>query len=562
MLTASTTLANEITAPERNPIREVSIDFGSGAQDITDYTGSISLQRSLTTDVPDGTRLVVGYSTSQATIDLAGDNDHDGAWTWSPFNTASPFYGKRRVSAPVAIKLGFTTTAGDELLTRYAGWTRSVVVDGAARTAEVQAFDGSAHLRTQVQLPMATNLGHPGLDGRFFIDYILTANGINLADCDLEDSLNPLTATPYTTEKQDAWTLIQQIAAAELATAFFDEAGKFHFWNRQHFTGQSVNYTAKTVTVNGKTSPIPQVTSSRAIKTLTTNETTDGIANHIVVQYQPLVVQPFDWVWQTGAVRKVPAKSTVSINAVFDNPVQSLGTTVQVIPIGGDTGTNSGYRASTSSNGDGAAVENLQFVVTDHASSARIDITNPNRFAAFLVQPRADSLGHLTPGWDPTSPRPMLWIRGRPVTAGPNYTSDTNGATGATAEAKDTASIAAFGEIVYTLDGGGWIQDADTAATLAGDLLSLLARPIPYLGDVDVVADPRLQLGDRIELTDTTSTGLDSHAWIVGITDTFSTSDNTYTQTLTLRLCAGIGSMIWDHPTFGKWDKFKWDGDY
>lgn len=564
MLSGSSELVAASTSASAEPVQTVTVDRDrSGTPvDISSLVTGISVDRSLTTDVPDGTRLVVGYASATATIDLGGDPDdnlQDGAWLFSPANTDSPWYGTKRIGAPTVVKIGYDTTSGSEVLSRFTGTIRSLTVDGQARTAEIQTVDGSDLLRTQVRLPMATNLGTPSLDGRYFIDYILTQNGLTLADQDLEDSLNPLVATPYTGDMVDAWNTIQAIAAAEYATAFFDETGQFHYWNRQHFTNQSVDYSAKTVTINGHTNPIPQVTSDRALATLSFNEAVDALRNHVTISYTPYVIQPSDWVWQTGALRGLHSGETITVWPSFDNPVQSVGTTVQVIPIGGDTGNNSGYRACTLPDGTGEPVENLQFTVTAFAQSAKVVIHNPNKHPVYLVCPRYDSAGHLYP--DASVGQPTLWIRGRPVTTTATAGSTTDGNTDATVDLTDADSITDFGDQQYSVDAGGWIQDVDTATVLANDLLSLLARPAAYLGDVQVIGDSRLQLGDRIELVDNTGTGLDQHCWIVGLTDSF-TTDQGYTQTLTLRMCNGIGQMIWDHPVYGFWDQFHWDSAY
>lgn len=542
---------------DTGPVAAGTLDIGNAGDptDIGDYLTSVTVTSSLTTDLPDGARLVSGYSAGSLAATLGGekyDNEQDGGWLWSPFNTDSPYYGQQRIAAPITIGLGYDTgTKSDpnpETMPAFTGNLTDLDVDLGARTASMPAIDPSDRMRAQILLPMYTNLGHPGLSGRTFIDYILEQNGIDLADCDLEPSLNPLTATPWTSTKAESWTLIQQIAAAELATAFYDGAGKFHFWNREHFTRQRVDYDAMTVTTpSGETRPIDTISTDRGIAGLVSNESVSTIINHVIVNFQPLVVQPFDWIWQETAPRGIHSKGSISILASFDNPVQSIGTTVEVIPIGGDTGSNSGYRANTKQDGTGRAVENLTFTITPFASAARIDIHNPNPFVVWLVEPRNSLAGHLYPGWSADTPRPMLWLRGRQVVANPSYTTTTDGSTGASMEALDQKSIDDHGEQPYTLDAGGWLQDPDTAQALAKWLGALMKRPVPQLSDIVVPGDPRRRLGDRTVVQDTTGSQLDEHVWITGKVDTF--DGTTYTQTLSIRLCAAIGGWVLGHPT-------------
>lgn len=558
MQAASGTLVAAIGSHGQIPTRSVMVDFDrdgyAGIDDITKYATSLEVQRSLTTDLPDGTRLVAGYSTASATLDLAGDpedNNHNGSWTWAPTNDASPYYGKKRVMAPARIQLGFTTTAGAEVLTRFVGTVRTIDTDGAAGTAEMQILDGSDQLRNEIQLPMWTVKDHPSLDGRTFIDYILAQN--NITGSDLEPSLNPLTATPYVQGKQDAWTLIQQIAAAEMAVAFFDETGRFHFWNRHHFTGQSVDYDAMTVTVRGMTSPIPQVTSARALKTLTFAEAVDSVRNHIRVHWTNYEIQPLDIVWQSNDPIRLGIGETRTVWADFDTPVINLQTAMGWIGRGSYIADGkSGFRASRRLDGTGNPVGNLSFDITAFAQRAKITITNPNPFWCFLVSPKKaaprDPTGYTGNYGPDVVGTPHLWLRGQAVVDRASQSSTTDGASGLSVDVSSGQSISAYGEQLYELDTNGWIQDESTARLLASDLLALLSHPMPTIGDVEVVADPRLQIGDRIQLVDETGTQLDEHCWIVGITDTF-TPDGVYSQTLTLRMCSGIGGWILGHPT-------------
>lgn len=60
----------------------------------------------------------------------------------------------------------------------------------------------------------------------------------------------------------------------------------------------------------------------------------------------------------------------------------------------------------------------------------------------------------------------------------------------------------------------GWhIQDAERAKTLADFIAAELAKPKPRISDLAVLPDPRIQLGDKIRVTDTARTGLS----IVGV---------------------------------------------
>lgn len=363
----------------------------------------------------------------------------------------------------------------------------------------------------------------------------------------LEASKNPISVVPYSETGTDAWTLIQDIATAEFGVALFDETGTFKFWNRDHFgVGQSVDYDAGTVTVNGVTSPIPQVTSRKAIKALATSETVDSIRNHILVHYNPYSISAADWVWQASDKIRIGTRATKTITATLDNPAVGIVKEFVWIDHGSSTGGFSGYRACRRITGLGEPVDNLVFSVSVTAQTATITITNPNPYWCYLVSPQADSSG--APYSDSVVGEPRLWLRGMAVVDTSDDTSTTTGSTGAAAEYVDDASKDAYGDQVYEADSGGWVQTEESASACAKAMLKVLKRPNPVLQNVTVVGDPRLQLGDRIELVDETGSALSEHAWIVGITETFS-SGSYYEQSLTLRFANAIGGWVLGHPT-------------
>ncbi|MEE1808912.1 hypothetical protein [Streptomyces sp. BE133] len=78
------------------------------------------------------------------------------------------------------------------------------------------------------------------------------------------------------------------------------------------------------------------------------------------------------------------------------------------------------------------------------------------------------------------------------------------------------------------------MQNGSAASTLALTMLNAGRYPVPVLGKVEVLHDPRIQLGDAVRVVDTTGAQLDTLAWVVGTRTTF-TSGSVPQQTLTLR---------------------------
>ncbi|HEY5832693.1 hypothetical protein [Streptomyces sp.] len=79
-----------------------------------------------------------------------------------------------------------------------------------------------------------------------------------------------------------------------------------------------------------------------------------------------------------------------------------------------------------------------------------------------------------------------------------------------------------------------WVQDLGAARQLADAMRKAGEYPAPVIGDVQVLYDPRIQLGDVVRVQDTTGAVLDTLAWVVGI-NTSASADGGVQQTLSLR---------------------------
>ncbi|MGK5639709.1 hypothetical protein ACSNOK_15560 [Streptomyces sp. URMC 126] len=100
-------------------------------------------------------------------------------------------------------------------------------------------------------------------------------------------------------------------------------------------------------------------------------------------------------------------------------------------------------------------------------------------------------------------------------------------------ESADRESQRYYGRQQYLAPAGDWVQDRATAKRLADALITAGAFPVPVLSDVEVLYDPRIQLGDVVRVQDSAGAELDTLAWVVGIRT--EAAAGTITQTLTLR---------------------------
>lgn len=187
MQTVSATLAAAIAALVRYPRSRVLADWArdgnyTGNYDVlTPVVGSVSVERSITTDLPDAARQTAGAAAAQATIRLAGTFP-DGT---RAARALSPYSGviTNRMVAPLTVEMGLRTTAGREYAPLFTGTVRSVAVDSESHTVTLTGLDRRDSIRTPVVLPNVTaydplNNLHSGLNAQFLIDWILRKNAV------------------------------------------------------------------------------------------------------------------------------------------------------------------------------------------------------------------------------------------------------------------------------------------------------------------------------------------------------------------------------------------------
>jgi hypothetical protein len=341
----------------------------------------------------------------------------------------------------------------------------------------------------------------------------------------LEAGLNELQVMPLVTD--DPWPTLQDIAKAEAAVCIFAQTGVVQFWNRRHW------YLATAAATVQDT-----LTTATSLKAVTIEESTDGLRNHIRVTTTPRVVHPPGIVWQIEGLHGMNPHQTITIWAKFATPVIGLSTTFGIIP-GGGVVTGSAYRAAKRPAGGGGAVTNLQFVVTPFADSAKVVVTNPNGYVVYLVSPSGVGYPAASDG------KPSMLLYGSPITDASDSTDTTTsaGSSAYVAEAMTPEVTAGTTpDRLYEAPTSVWMQDSDSADSLALDLLSALAAPPPLIRDVEVVGDPRRSLGDRVQLVDPDGLSLNDPAWLIGLRTTYGPAG--LTQSATLRLVARFGQWI------------------
>lgn len=312
-------------------------------------------------------------------------------------------------------------------------------------------------------------------------------------------------------DDQDGWDLLKDLGEAEFAAFFFDEHGIFRWWSSTHWGLPETQTIAKTVTAQS------------ALIDLAYSDAVDQIRNHITIGTTQITYQPPQVVWTLGEAFEVPAQSTVTIWANFENPVWQLGTEFQYVVSSGE----SYIVARSADDGGGHYVFDWYATITAFAQSAKIQVTNTSTDTMWLV-----AVGRET--------GISLW--GTPIAS-------TSSATTAYEAEPSDADIAKRGDQPLNISATRWRQSMLVSAEQAVTLRSQLSEPRPVITDMPIVADPRLQLGDRITVVDSVGMQLNEPFRIAGIS--LSVNESGCTQNLTCR----------QSPTDAIWGESDWGAD-
>jgi hypothetical protein len=118
---------------------------------------------------------------------------------------------------------------------------------------------------------------------------------------------------------------------------------------------------------------------------------------------------------------------------------------------------------------------------------------------------------------------------------------------------------------VYTHEAGWWVQTEAQALALADWIATTATVRTPQLSDVEVVFDPRLQLGDRVVLEDPHRSGLRVVGVIFGLTQRVGVADASTNLTLRVLEVAQLNptldqyDTVWSGATLSQRDA-QWSG--
>ncbi|MFJ1640809.1 hypothetical protein [Streptomyces sp. NPDC088256] len=291
-----------------------------------------------------------------------------------------------------------------------------------------------------------------------------------------------------------AWDVITEIARATMATAEFDSNGYFRWRNHTRWT-------------TAPTTPDLTVTSKRELGKLTVTEEIDACRNHCTVKWENWARVGAGGPW---VVEDRPSPIAVAAGATL---TRTIGVDDDMLdPRAPRTATTDGIgspnrlaiRASESTT-SAAVIGAAEVQVTRAGGIVTLTVRNRGPVTFYY---HGASLLSLIPS--PSSePVPSLW------------------------SAWNTNSQALYGVQTYEHDVKGWVQDGSGGRTLAEALRNAGSFPPPLLQQVEILPDPRIELGDVVRVVDTTGAQLQTLAWVIG--NRVSGSGSGITQALTLR---------------------------
>ncbi|MGW7611376.1 hypothetical protein ACWGKW_29775 [Streptomyces sp. NPDC054766] len=312
---------------------------------------------------------------------------------------------------------------------------------------------------------------------------------------ELDEVTVPLYDVPKVSGSQ--WEAITEIARATMSTAEFDEQGVFRWRGPARF--QKV-----------PAQPDVTVTTLRDIAALTVSEEIDACRNYCKQTYQDYTgVRATDGETTTDtAVREIGPGAVVEVAYAMAEDELDIGP----VQIEDDAATTLGNKVRF-----GSAVTGGTSVKGCVTVSSRRD--GPNYMVRFANRGTATV-------WTVTKDgKPSVQIVPRKRTADPaqrQYAWYNSG------------SQSYYGKQVYEAPATDWVQQQKVASDLSHAMLDAGRYPVPVLGEVDILHDPRIQLGDVVRVVDTTGATLDTLAWVVGIRTTCQ-AGSVPQQTLTLR---------------------------
>ncbi len=312
----------------------------------------------------------------------------------------------------------------------------------------------------------------------------------------IDKSLLELSAAAYR-GRVELWQLVSDLAAAEQAVATFDEQGVFRYRTRARLTqgsGQSVQVV---------------LADDRNVTDLSVVTRIDAVRNVIEVPYvQPRADagRPEEvWLWtHSGTPIKVPwGGQATTVTIPFSDVPWAVDTLIDPLAVAPPL-PQSYMIFNASEDGNGPDItDGLIVAISSWTTSG------------------CEAIVFNSSGQD-------VWIIEGAV-GGYRFNFDADG----TVEVRDDISRKRYGDQPMKVDSSPWIQSADVATALGGLIVADLKEPRAVIDSLRIVGDPRLQVGDRVEVVGRQGLAMDREFWLTKVDE--SLDSGRYVMTCTAR---------------------------
>jgi len=348
----------------------------------------------------------------------------------------------------------------------------------------------------------------------------------------VDPGLNRLSDVPIR-NKPEAWDVIKSVADAEMGSAFWDEEGRFVFWNFDTIATKR-NSIVREITLDDLTS-LDITRSLDSVRNVYAMDKSKA-RNVIAVIYESQDVNEFYVPAGTRKKFRLYLDDVVSAEPRFMDRYKTTG--VDPVP----TWTGEQFHGYVFQFYLGGA-----WVEADSAGTNGIEINSyydedgyivVNIWNGFSVPVRCAS-------GSGSSSQPAFRLGGSHIVRYDDKTDVT----------ENSGSVTKYGHKILSLS-GDWYQDESDANGLISKFLNHTSAPKPSSDTIMIAGDPRLQLGDTVRLKDKTGFGEYFDVQIYGINRTFSV-DSGLTDNLSVQMVPAGGK--WDDPVYGIWEStFVW----
>lgn len=337
----------------------------------------------------------------------------------------------------------------------------------------------------------------------------------------LEASLLELVTMP--TVSGDGWSILKDIASAEEAIVGFDEAGQFFYRNRKTFQS-----------VAGWTTDTPAITSTTNLKDLSATESIDSIQTRVSLDVQPYALGDFEIFWQLDeTIFLEHGQSRTFVIPLDDGPVFGVQKPVRNFgPAEVSTTTGgSGYSSSRNPAGTAGSGVDLPFTLNVYADRVELTVTNVGRSRTYLTWPNGSGVGASLQG------KPALFLSGQQAKSGEKFT----------LSHQVDEQVDEFGLRDYSAPSSAWRQNSDGGDQLVYALAYDLAYPLPTIGSIPIVGDPRIKLGTLRNIEDPDGLVVLARHRVVGIHSEL--VKGMFSQTISAKPVDNPGGLILDGST-------------